>query len=67
MKYFIIVLISSFLTASCGNTDLHTGEKSITVPDLENYVRNLGSDEFMGRKPFTPGEKITIDYLAAEL
>jgi Zn-dependent M28 family amino/carboxypeptidase len=42
-------------------------EKSITVHDMERYVSTLASDGFMGRKPFTPGEKITIEYLAGEL
>jgi len=53
--------------SSCKDNDLKNGEKSITTSDLENYVKSLGSDEFMGRKPFTPGEKITIDYLAQQL
>lgn len=67
MKYYFILLISLLLASSCKNHDLEEGEKSISVPDMENIVRKLGSDEFMGRKPFTPGEKITIDYLAGEL
>ena len=67
MKYVYIFLIPLLLTASCNDRDLRLREKSITVSDLESYVKNLGSDEFMGRKPFTPGEKITIGYLAGEL
>lgn len=55
------------LTASCTNNDLKKREKSITVADLARYVSKLASDEFMGRKPFTPGEKITTEYLAGEL
>ena len=53
--------------SSCKDIDLRKGEKSITADDMENYVSKLGSDEFMGRKPFTPGEKITIGYLAEQL
>lgn len=34
---------------------------------MESYIRSLASDEFMGRKPFTPAEKITVDYLAQQL
>lgn len=67
MKYYIIILISLLLITSCTDNDLQKGEKSITAVDMTEIVKKLGSDEFMGRKPFTPGEKITIDYLAGEL
>jgi Zn-dependent M28 family amino/carboxypeptidase len=67
MKYFFILLITLLLAASCSDRDLKLREKSITTADLANYVKNLGSDEFMGRKPFTAGEKIATDYLAGEL
>jgi Zn-dependent M28 family amino/carboxypeptidase len=46
---------------------MRNGEESITVADLENWVKTLGSDSFLGRKPFTPGELITIGYLSTEL
>ena len=66
-KYYLILLIYLILITSCSDRDLKRGEKGITVPEIGEIVKNLGSDEFMGRKPFTPGEKITIDYLAGEL
>lgn len=34
--------------------------------DFRNWVRTIGSDEFCGRKPMTPYETKTIDYLAGE-
>ena len=67
MKHYFILLISILLTASCANNDLKVREKSITTTNLTKYVSKLASDEFMGRKPFTPGEKITTEYLAGEL
>jgi len=67
IRYYIILLISFLVLSSCKDRDLKNGEQSITVSDLESYVKKLGSDEFMGRKPFTPGEQITISYLAGEL
>ena len=67
MKHQLILLISLIMITSCSDHDLKMREKSITVDDIAEIVKNLGSDEFMGRKPFTPGEKITIDYLAGEL
>ena len=62
---FILIII--LLTSSCSNNDLKNSQKIINASDLAYYVRNLASDEFMGRKPFTTGEKITVDFMSAEL
>jgi Zn-dependent M28 family amino/carboxypeptidase len=66
--YPIIILIFTFSTYSCNRTaDFENARKSINIADLERHVRELGSDSFMGRAPFTEGEKITVEYLADEL
>jgi Zn-dependent M28 family amino/carboxypeptidase len=65
LKFLLILIIT--LSASCSNNDLKRAENSITVTDLTEYVKSLGSDEFLGRKPFTDGEKITVNYLAEQL
>lgn len=67
MKFNLFLLSLLFLAPSCSNNDLKNSQKSINSSDLAYYVKNLGSDDFMGRKPFTPGEKITIDFLADQL
>jgi Zn-dependent M28 family amino/carboxypeptidase len=67
MKYSIVLLTILLLSASCNNHDLKNSQSSIKVSDLEYYVKNLASNEFMGRKPFTPGETITVNFLADEL
>ena len=36
------------------------------VSDFKNWVRTIGSDEFGGRKPMTPMEEKTVNYLAGE-
>lgn len=36
------------------------------VSDLEPYLIKISSDEFMGRLPFTEGEKVTTSYLESE-
>jgi Zn-dependent M28 family amino/carboxypeptidase len=36
------------------------------ISDLEPQLSKLASDKFMGRMPFTEGEKITVDYLESE-
>jgi Zn-dependent M28 family amino/carboxypeptidase len=61
---FIIIL--TFI--SCNRSaDFENARESINVADLENSVKELGSDRFMGRAPFTEGEKITVEYLSREL
>jgi Zn-dependent M28 family amino/carboxypeptidase len=67
MKYDISLLMIMLLVSSCTNNDLKNSEKIITTSDLAYYVKNLASDEFMGRAPFTPGEKMTVNFLADEL
>lgn len=36
------------------------------VSDLEPYLVKISSDEFMGRLPFTEGEKVTTSFLESE-
>jgi Zn-dependent M28 family amino/carboxypeptidase len=64
----IIFILTSSSLISCDRTaDFENARKSINVADLESYVKELGSDRFMGRAPFTVGEKITVEYLADQL
>lgn len=62
-----IIIAAVLLLSGCTSDPVSEALKTITPESLEPYVRSLGSDEFMGRKPFTDGEKITVDYLASEL
>ncbi len=58
----------TLLTCSCaGERSLERASKTITAGELREYTLILGADSLMGRKPFTPGETITVNYLAAEL
>jgi len=36
---------------------------SFSEEAMKSYVKDLASDEFQGRKPGTPGEDLTLDYL----
>jgi Zn-dependent M28 family amino/carboxypeptidase len=67
MKYYFFLIPFFLLASSCSNNGPEQGQKVINTSDLAYYVKSLGSDEFMGRKPFTPGEKITVDFLADQL
>jgi Zn-dependent M28 family amino/carboxypeptidase len=67
MRFITFLFTILLLVSSCSNNDLKNSEKIINTSDLAYYVKNLASDEFMGRKPFSPGETITINFLADEL
>ena len=62
---FIVI----FFSASCVSTsevEESAGLSAITLQGMEEHVRILASDEFQGRKPFTEGEKKTLEYLEKE-
>jgi len=62
------VALIAMVTASCaGDNQLKKASETITPAELREYTRILSADSMMGRKPFTPGETITINYLAGEL
>jgi len=64
----ITALALLLLIAGCSSeTDLSRAIATITNEDLARQVRIVSADSFMGRQPFTEGENITIEYLAAEL
>lgn len=67
-KIIIPVALIAMVTASCaGDNQLKKASETITPAELREYTRILSADSMMGRKPFTPGETITINYLAGEL
>ncbi|OFY58259.1 MAG: hypothetical protein A2V50_07940 [Bacteroidetes bacterium RBG_19FT_COMBO_42_10] len=69
MKKIFFLLITLLALAACTSrkSDFRNAAKSISTDDLRSYVAELGSDRFMGRKPFTEGEDISINYLAGQL
>ncbi len=69
MKNYILPLTAVVIMAlSCsGETTLRKASQTITAEELRDYTRIIGADSFMGRKPFTPGEEVTVKYLAEEL
>lgn len=61
----VFIIIATVL--SCSGKRTGKPIDTITKTDIAYWVSKLGSDSFMGRKPFTEGEKITVDFLAGEL
>ena len=64
-KLFAFVLI--VLTISCNSNDQvideNDGISFFNTDSIKKNVSVLASDSFMGRKPFTAGETMTIDFL----
>lgn len=64
-KHLLIPFIFSVvLFGSC--SDYKQAESTINEEDMTMIVKEFGSDEFQGRKPFTIGEEKTVEYLKRE-
>lgn len=62
LLYLLLVIIGwSCQSNSPNDNPAEFGEKEEST--YRNAVKTLASDEFMGRKPFTEGEKLTLNYL----
>lgn len=60
----LILLLFLGIIWSCQTREQETYK--FQVSDLEPQLAKLASDEFMGRMPFTEGERITVNYLEKE-
>jgi len=64
-KFFPFFLVTLF--AACQQNDnTDAGLASFSTDSMKQHIAVLASDSFMGRKPFTPGETKTINYLQEE-
>ena len=63
MRNFLSFLfLAGYLTACSSKSESY----QFQVTDLEPNLINLSSDEFMGRMPFTEGEKLTTSFLESK-
>jgi len=51
---------------SCSKKDANDGLSFLTKEGLDAQMKVLASDEFLGRRPFTEGERKTISYLEGQ-
>ena len=66
MKNLLKILVI-ILFVSCENDKKeNTVSVEVSQETLGNHIEQLASDEFLGRKPFTEGEVITVNYLKDE-
>lgn len=67
MKKIVFLSTIVAVTLSCSEKeqtfDREDGLATFTVQGIENHLKILASDDFMGRMPFTEGERKTLAYL----
>lgn len=72
MKYiFYALTLCTAISMSCNRSTIRfdinqldsTALAAITEESYKKYVTDLSSDEFLGRKPFTKGDTITVEYI----
>ncbi|TRX66549.1 M28 family metallopeptidase [Carboxylicivirga sp. M1479] len=65
MRNKIQIAFALLLLMACQTPEqaLKNAESSISGERMKEYILELGSDAYQGRKPFSQGEKLSIDYL----
>ncbi|WP_228450743.1 M28 family metallopeptidase [Chryseolinea soli] len=63
-----MALLALLVVGACTNNadDADDGVATITADGISQYIKSLASDELEGRRPFTSGEKKTLDYLEGQ-
>ena len=61
----LLFLVGIFFSCT-KNKPISTAMETIDTDDLRRHVKTLGSDAFLGRKPFTRGEDSALAYLEEE-
>ncbi len=66
--FTLIVVVAMHTSTSCSRKahDIEAAVASLNTDELAHDVEILGSDEFEGRFPASPGEEKTINFLKAE-
>lgn len=62
MKISFIILILMFPILSFSQSEFGKNEEN----NYRQFLSTLASDKFQGRKPFTEGEELTVNYLRKE-
>ncbi|MEZ4810863.1 MAG: M28 family metallopeptidase [Allomuricauda sp.] len=67
IKNYVKFLVVAVLFSGCeNNKKLEATPVEVDQTTLAHHLERLASDEFLGRKPFTEGEVITVNYLKDE-
>lgn len=64
LHYVPLCALIALIACNTGNTvDDKDGLSAFNADSLSTHIKQLASDDFMGRKPFSEGETKTINYL----
>lgn len=66
LKHLPLLIFASLIFSCSQQDNFEEASNSITEDGLKKKIERLASDEFLGRRPFTEGEDITINYLKDE-
>ena len=64
IRLFSCAVLAALLAAPAQGAEPRAGSGPISPERLSGYVRELASDRFQGRAPGTPGEDVTVRWLA---
>jgi Zn-dependent M28 family amino/carboxypeptidase len=62
-KRHLLIALVLFIFSCTGEHEHEEGAAAISADSLFHNISILASDSFQGRMPFTPGEKMTINFL----
>jgi len=67
IKQSVILLIAVFggviIVSSCEQEPSLEAPSAVLEQDIVSHIAELSDDKYMGRMPFGPGDKMTVDYL----
>ncbi len=66
LKFFLAILLG-IAVWSCTTKPESTPSSEITAEELAAYIKEVSDDSYLGRKPFTEGERKTVAFLETEL
>ena len=61
--FLLVVILAIACNQSKNGVTNNDGEPTFMADSFKQHISVLASDSFMGRKPFTKGETLTVDYL----
>ena len=61
--FLLVVILAIACNQSKNGVTNNDGEPTFMADSFKQHIAVLASDSFMGRKPFTKGETLTVDYL----
>lgn len=60
---FYAAMLLAFLACKTDKDNITIAEKAITETSIVTFVKEIGSDKYLGRKPFGKGEEVTLEFL----